>query len=930
MGKKLPTEQEHGVVLKKEIAVSYKEKKKRFFLPAFLEWCLAFAISFFSIECFITGYHVETDQRLFLAVTALVSLCFFVSFSLKKGVELCMVGEILLYGWIGYLFRNQIAAGLAIVMNLVMEKIEHYYGMKFGKYQVTSENQIYDTTVFLLFVSALLIGILIYLIKNRISIVWVLAITLFLVFSPEYIGNVPEQWCYTGYAVAMFAYIGSRITKQKMAVKASGWQSQMEAKVRLFLIAAGAFALVICSFAFSEQKYNSLVRDRSFKEAVQNVLKDQFNRIVKGNFYTGSVSGGIGFGELGEAEEIKYTKKVKLRLTVPEKEDGSSGHESIYLRGYLGSVYENNAWNGLSGEDAKKQKNLEEKYDMALEEYAGAAYYYLLGYKQFEKDAYEPLTTALWEKLKKQPAFLQPFHGNVAKQEMEQVSGKMSEQITIENMDETYGTVFTPYFSIGSLAEKDGKLSSKEIKNKGQYTWTEATALKNYLRLSGGVLDSLSEEDGEDYYFDDLWSEDTDYDYVYDDLWEEERDTVPENRMEEFWKELLDAKEKAEEKLGISVLNYEDQTLAGTEWGGNDTDSYVKVLRNAMQFYTRQQEYEEFVNQAYTSVSEEQKKVLLDQIKGFKTYDGDLETLREDILIVKEYLQQETSYTLSPGRVPEGKDFVNYFLFENKKGYCSHYASAATLFFRSMGIPARYVEGYLAKSGKFDYGTKYQGNITVNLTDENAHAWVEVYITGYGWIPIEVTPGYSTGEQVTTPAPTEKAEATATPDASKATPAVTQSTASSGETDRTVDFDFSKVKPFLFGILILAAVIGSIFFRRKWILFRREKQENSTDINVRAAFYYQRMEAILLCKKERKQRISLRDKIEKDSLKVETIEQGEWQQLLFVMNKYAFSKMGITLEEFELILTLYEKVLENIYKNSSGIKGLYYKFIKVI
>ncbi|UQT49944.1 transglutaminase-like domain-containing protein [Flavonifractor plautii] len=72
-----------------------------------------------------------------------------------------------------------------------------------------------------------------------------------------------------------------------------------------------------------------------------------------------------------------------------------------------------------------------------------------------------------------------------------------------------------------------------------------------------------------------------------------------------------------------------------------------------------------------------------------------------------------------------------WFLTESHRGYCMHFASAAVLLLRSMGVPARYVSGFVADvpaSGR------------VNVPDSAAHAWVEVYIDGYGWEPVEVTP----------------------------------------------------------------------------------------------------------------------------------------------------------------------------------------------
>jgi hypothetical protein len=66
-----------------------------------------------------------------------------------------------------------------------------------------------------------------------------------------------------------------------------------------------------------------------------------------------------------------------------------------------------------------------------------------------------------------------------------------------------------------------------------------------------------------------------------------------------------------------------------------------------------------------------------------------------------------------------------------------HFASAGVLMFRYMGIPARYVSGFSAELA--------QGK-TVAVPDSAAHAWVEIYLDGYGWYPVDVTPGYSPGE----------------------------------------------------------------------------------------------------------------------------------------------------------------------------------------
>lgn len=99
------------------------------------------------------------------------------------------------------------------------------------------------------------------------------------------------------------------------------------------------------------------------------------------------------------------------------------------------------------------------------------------------------------------------------------------------------------------------------------------------------------------------------------------------------------------------------------------------------------------------------------------------------IKAVKEYVQNAAEYSLNFPKTPDGEDKVLFFLNDSKIGKCSHYATAGTLIFRALGIPARYTVGY--KTTLSDTITYVKGS--------NAHAWVEVYVQGAGWVNIEVT-----------------------------------------------------------------------------------------------------------------------------------------------------------------------------------------------
>lgn len=98
---------------------------------------------------------------------------------------------------------------------------------------------------------------------------------------------------------------------------------------------------------------------------------------------------------------------------------------------------------------------------------------------------------------------------------------------------------------------------------------------------------------------------------------------------------------------------------------------------------------------------------------------------------------QEFTYTKTPGRIPEEvtceSEFLDYFLLENKQGFCSYFATAFVLLARAEGLPARYVEGFCVP---------VKGEERTIVYSRMAHAWPEVYMEGVGWIPFEPTPGY--------------------------------------------------------------------------------------------------------------------------------------------------------------------------------------------
>lgn len=115
---------------------------------------------------------------------------------------------------------------------------------------------------------------------------------------------------------------------------------------------------------------------------------------------------------------------------------------------------------------------------------------------------------------------------------------------------------------------------------------------------------------------------------------------------------------------------------------------------------------------------------------------ADCETEYDSIKAIESYFRDnDYQYTLEPNAMPKDNDFVDWFIFDEKQGYCTYYASAAAVLLRCAGIPSRYVEGIRIDSG-------LKGAVTYHANGDEVHAWCEAYLEGYGWIIVDPTPGY--------------------------------------------------------------------------------------------------------------------------------------------------------------------------------------------
>ena len=111
-----------------------------------------------------------------------------------------------------------------------------------------------------------------------------------------------------------------------------------------------------------------------------------------------------------------------------------------------------------------------------------------------------------------------------------------------------------------------------------------------------------------------------------------------------------------------------------------------------------------------------------------------LTTEYDRVQAVQSWIHRNTKYDLDVPRDPAGVDAVDHFLFVTRTGFCEQIASSLAVMLRTIGIPTRLVTGY--GPGERNPLTGY-----FEVRQSDAHAWVEVYYPGVGWVPYDPTFG---------------------------------------------------------------------------------------------------------------------------------------------------------------------------------------------
>lgn len=550
------------------------------------------------------------------------------------------------------------------------------------------------------------------------------------------------------------------------------------------------------------------------------VAVDLWNGLSRGFGIQSSLRGGVGSGNsrvnLNSLGARSYTGETALRVQYQWQEPEALGaelptnREKDYLKSFVGSVYTGENWERLSDADQRELSNL------------------LQGQRpQTLPDQFSQLFTPL---------------------------NSYRYQVLVENVSANPRCVYTPYGLVESTVDTaqmefvdDGFLQSSHFfGGTPTYTlegWGLSETSHYYPNYSNRVLSALL-------------------------------DGYARSQGAESWQDAPGVADVIEQILDEAFTPKEEGALLNV-----DLSSFSSGLRQYLtpeqQAFSQQVEaYNQFVYEHYTQLPDGLRDTLLQYLQDNHLFPGAsygpyfTEALHFnesnptytsiDMLVqqIANTLAAQCVYTLTPPALPAGEDFVEFFLLESRQGYCVHFATAATALLRAMGIPARYAEGYAVPAGEEGW---------VDVPDYNAHAWVEVYFGGAGWIPFEVTPAgpdspaatfnarpqeqgaAPTATPAPTPSPTPQPVPTPEAQAPTAPSAAPQASASplpgeaGAEGESAGPWGWIAAGATALGLLLLA---GAVLLRHKLVLkFRQERfrQPNRNKAALEAYAFLQRV-----------------------------------------------------------------------------------------
>jgi transglutaminase-like putative cysteine protease len=274
---------------------------------------------------------------------------------------------------------------------------------------------------------------------------------------------------------------------------------------------------------------------------------------------------------------------------------------------------------------------------------------------------------------------------------------------------------------------------------------------------------------------------------------------------------------------------------------------------------------------------------------------------------IEQYLRTMYPYTNKPDLTKgRSRDFVDRFLFEIKEGYCDYFSSAMAVLSRSSGLPTRWVKGYTSgASAVQDEFLSFNAEEAVldpdaagvyTVRNADAHSWVEVYFSGWGWIPFEPTSGFvlprAAEQEEMVVDPSTLPDVTAIPD------------------DPTVLSTTSTVAGYAGIILIVAAAAGFVLRKLQVLDLIRERLERRRASLLKQKVIVECERMLRICRRNgyiRDEHETLREAMQRWT------KQSKWmkadlEQVLSIFEKAKYSQAEITEDDYQNTTQIVEKL----------------------
>lgn len=625
--------------VKLSASLNLPKRSEQSFAPLIIKYMLLLTGCLGSVFSFLSCFEI-TVSYIAVAVSAAIACAVF-TFTLNMKQKLSGIASTAaaaVFLLLTYIFRDEICGGMANSVSIYLARIRENFRSEPFIPLLEPELAYYHSTVFFVFFTVLLCLLTAYLMSRSCFAAGISFPILLLPIASLMFGLEPNYIAFTSVVAVCTASIAFEISSsEKIAAEKCGsavFSSGMTAAI-IAAVCFGGVILAVKLFGYERPKqiddmYNNItghIENGDIHEAIDKIVTVAIKK-------TGS-GGAINHGKLGEFGDISFDDETVLQVTMPK-----SG-ETVYLRGFVGSVYTGRSWEELP---ASRLRELNEITD------------------NFTLNGLSPL-------------LLDSYNLKYSRDVTSPSSSLPQYSFAVKNVSASRDYLYMPYNLVPESVSR--------------------YAIQNDSSFSGGEDSYIGQ------YYDPV-----NY-YSYQNL---------------FRKKWSIPASLAADEAAYRQFVYEN---------------YMDVPASFSP--------EDIFNESYYQY------ITAEEIMTGKSTLDEMTVFNRKLYYIKNWLKNNCEYSLSAGKLPIGEDFINYFI-ENKKGSCSHFASTAAIMCRYAGIPARYVEGYIIKPKDFPYGTQTGQSATVDITDTRGHAWVEIYIDGFGWYPVEFTSGYG---NIRTAIPTE-------------------------------------------------------------------------------------------------------------------------------------------------------------------------------